>query len=627
MPSDLQNLDTLFNSSMFRVPDYQRGYSWGDSQLVDFWDDLARLDVNRNHYTGPLTLQKASDSEWPSWDTDTWLIDGRGYRPYYIVDGQQRLTTAIILIKCLLDLVPDNTPLAFSDTSDHVKKYLFQKSGISTAFVFGYQIDNPSYDYFKTQILAVPQLSYKGIETTYTMNLLYARDFFRNKLAAVGIREIDRLFKALTQRFVFNVYELVDDLDVFVVFETMNNRGKKLSALELLKNRLIYLSTLLPSPAVKSERLTLRKNINDAWKTVFEFLGREKGAALDDDEFLWAHWAMYFDYDRREADALERSLLQTHFTPKSVGERAVATSLQDYVASVQASVRKWHEIHFPHRATALSDDVRRELERLDRLGRGAFEPLMMAALQICEDESELKRLLASAEQFVFVANRLCRTRADAGDTEFYRLAHELFKRAKTPAQAIQAIDDRTTKHFSGEKAIAEMRELFRIADGFYSWSALPYFLFEYEQYLKDRSGKQEGKMDWSEFTATKRDHVTIEHIYPQAPKQDEWPDFSKLEVAKRRALSNSRGNLLALSQSRNKSFSNKAFGNKKRDAKGVKGYYNGSYSEIAVAQVPGWSPETILRRGLEMVEFLETRWNIFLGSQTEKKRFLGFADP
>ena len=57
---------------------------------------------------------------------------------------------------------------------------------------------------------------------------------------------------------------------------------------------------MLPSPAVETERRTLRKNINDAWKTVFEFLGREKGAALDDDEFLWAHWAMYFPYTRDE---------------------------------------------------------------------------------------------------------------------------------------------------------------------------------------------------------------------------------------------------------------------------------------------------------------------------------------
>ena len=42
----------------------------------------------------------------------------------------------------------------------------------------------------------------------------------------------------------FNIHEIADDYDVFVAFETMNNRGKKLTNLELLKNRLIYLTTL-----------------------------------------------------------------------------------------------------------------------------------------------------------------------------------------------------------------------------------------------------------------------------------------------------------------------------------------------------------------------------------------------
>ena len=40
----------------------------------------------------------------------------------------------------------------------------------------------------------------------------------------------------------FNIHEIADDYDVFVAFETMNNRGKKLTNLELLKNRLIYLT-------------------------------------------------------------------------------------------------------------------------------------------------------------------------------------------------------------------------------------------------------------------------------------------------------------------------------------------------------------------------------------------------
>ena len=550
MPSELQNLATIFNNRVFRIPDYQRGYAWGEPQLIDFWDDLDRLDADRNHYTGQLTLEKVRDADWKLWTDETWLIDGKGYRSYYVVDGQQRLTTAIILIKCLLDCIPEDGQLAFSEKSDHVKQYLFQAAGISKAFIFGYQRDNPSYEYFKTQVLGLPSIQYEGVETTYTANLLCARDFFRTKLENATNDNLERWFKSLTQRFVFNVYELVEDLDVFVVFETMNNRGKKLSNLELLKNCLIYLSTLLPT--ADAERLALRKDINDAWKTVFEFLGREKGAPLDDDDFLWAHWAMYFTYTRDEAGELQKFLLTTHFTVQNViTSNVTAAILQEYVASIQNSARRWYEIHFPHRATSLAENVRRGLEKHDRLGRGAFDPLIMAALQTSNDEGEITELLRAAERFIFVVNRLCRSRADTGDNEFYRLAHELFKREKTIGEAIQAINERTSRHFSKEKAITEMRELFRYEQGFYSWSGLRHFLFEYEQDLKEKAVRAEGKIDWNEFVRAKRDHVTIEHIYPQTAKLDEWRSFADRNEEERLALLNSLGNLLALSQSRN----------------------------------------------------------------------------
>jgi hypothetical protein len=62
---------------------------------------------------------------------------------------------------------------------------------------------------------------------------------------------------------------------------------------------------------------------------------------------------------------------------------------------------------------------------------------------------------------------------------------------------------------------------------------------------------------------------------------------------------------------------------KKQDADGVQGYYNGSYSEIQVAQHQDWTPEIIKARGLKMLGFLEKHWNISLGSQEEKLQFLG----
>jgi len=80
------------------------------------------------------------------------------------------------------------------------------------------------------------------------------------------------------------IHELDADLDVFVAFETMNNRGKQLSKLELLKNRLIYLSTL--APVGMDQQLSLRRNINDVWKSVYRYLGMEVNSPLPDDDFL-----------------------------------------------------------------------------------------------------------------------------------------------------------------------------------------------------------------------------------------------------------------------------------------------------------------------------------------------------
>ena len=78
-----------------------------------------------------------------------------------------------------------------------------------------------------------------------------AKDFFANILQETyeqyGICEIEKLFIKLTQRLKFNIYNIDDDFNVFIAFETMNNRGKRLSNLELLKNRLIYLTTLFLS--------------------------------------------------------------------------------------------------------------------------------------------------------------------------------------------------------------------------------------------------------------------------------------------------------------------------------------------------------------------------------------------
>lgn len=96
MANELQSLSQLFQNRLFRIPDYQRGYAWQQQQLVDFWDDLVNLHPDRYHYTGLLSLKPLKNEETLSWGEDLWLIEN-GYKPCHIVDGQQRITTFVIL--------------------------------------------------------------------------------------------------------------------------------------------------------------------------------------------------------------------------------------------------------------------------------------------------------------------------------------------------------------------------------------------------------------------------------------------------------------------------------------------------------------------------------------------------
>ena len=92
------------------------------------------------------------------------------------------------------------------------------------------------------------------------------------------------------------------------------------------------------------------------------------------------------------------------------------------------------------------------------------------------------------------------------------------------------------------------------------------------------------------------------------------------------------GNLLLLNKSINSSLQNDSFPDKnkvKTDDQGKvirQGYSNGSYSENEVAQNKDWTPETIKVRGLKLLLFMESRWNLKFKSEEDKLRLLFLND-
>ncbi len=622
MPTELLNLAKLFNNRLFRIPDYQRGYAWGERQLADFWSDLRRVCTDRTYYYGQLTLEKAEVTTWCQWADVSWLVEDEGYEPYIIVDGQQRLTTAVILIQCLLEDMTPDAVLAGQKVSDLRERYLARGNKILKGCLFGYAKDNPSHEFFRTQILGIPSNEYCGTRTLYTNNLAIAKEYLKKQLEALGTSsDRERLFKALTEQFRFNLHELNDEIDVFVAFETMNNRGKPLSRLELLKNRLIYLSTLADRP--DAERTTVRANLNAVWRTVYEQLGSNPLEALDDDEFLRAHWIVYFGYDKDDADPLTQFLLNRHFTPERLETNELTLDdIQAYAHSLQVTVRVWQRLHFPENQGALLDkDVTRALVRLKRLGFGVLSPLLLAVLSTEPDLDNLLPVLHEAERFLLLVRSFAGARSNVAEADSYRLANEIHTKSLDISAAASMLRERVRRHFSLEAFQAAINELFggEEGKGFYGLPGLKFMLFEYEEDLRKKAKVSESKITWDEFS---RGTASVEHVYPQAPKAGEWPLFSNFTSEQKSFLRHSLGNLVAVSVGKNASLARRSFGDKKSGTDTRPGFSQGSFSELRIAKYDDWTPSVIVERGLELLRFIEVHWKVDLGSDKARMALL-----
>ncbi|MCH9053890.1 MAG: DUF262 domain-containing protein [Proteobacteria bacterium] len=628
--SDLKSLSEIFEHKLIRIPDYQRGYAWQSHELKDFWEDLNNLAVDRVHYTGVITLEPVSEDNFSHWQNDLWLIEGLGYKPFYVVDGQQRLTTSLILIQAILESIKPEEELNYQSPEAIKKQYVMQmgNDGLRRSFLFGYEKDNPSDEFLKTQVFNETSCTNNDQLTLYTKNLADAKAFFLEELATLSLQELETVFKKLTQKFKFNLYVIDDEIDVFVTFETMNNRGKQLSSLELLKNRLIYLSTLFHD---NEGHQVLRTRINESWKTIYEYLGKHPEKPLSDNLFLRNHWTMYFKYSRLKGDDYIKFLLDEKFTAKNVthpdsdDDKITMTEIEEYVSSLQKAVKPWFYIHNPYEQVAGYDNDENKvlLNRLERLSFRSFKPLILAAFCSDQEMQDINKLLRTAERYNFTLFTLSQRRGNTGDTEFFSAAQGLLSKTTSIEDVISNINVWIGQYCSPKKFSDHVKEKFEVGhrEGFYRWDGLRYFLFEYEDHLQKKGKQARRKLDWQTLSASQKDHVTVEHIYPQT-ETDEWAKcFSDYTTEQKHFITHSLGNLLPLSRAKNSALQNNPFELKKNNGEGV-GYYNGSISENEVAQNAKWAFEEILTRGLELLNFLEERWEVSLGDEQFKKELL-----
>lgn len=651
MQSELKSLSKLFSETIFRIPDYQRGYAWQEKQVKDFWLDITQLEQSKNHYTGVLTLEPVQQAIFENWNGDTWIINSKKYAPLYVVDGQQRLTTSILLMQAIIEKLEDGEELNFTSKTDIKKKFIFESKdgGISRSYIFGYEKDNPSHEYLKRKIFNQTSEEHCPTEETiYTKNLLDAKNFFILKIASLSLKEIEDIYTKLTQNLLFNIFYIEDDLDVFVTFETMNNRGKLLSHLELLKNRLIYLSTKVH--AEEYERKQLRSTINESWKSVYHFLGKNQNKPLNDDAFLQIHFFLYYG-DRISApiaaseDPIDTSfifrkylredyykdyLLEQVFNPRNINpdtsednSQITTQTLHTYALDIKDTVQLYYQILTPSDSD-FSPQEKIWLERVNRLTWYPGRLLTVAVFQKEKSEEKRTALLEVIERFAF----LWRFRPSYFSDISLEENTLLLKIDGIECEAIQRKLQSLCDNFSKSPEFHESITLLGRERGYYAWGPLRYFMFEYEQWLKKKSRTARNALDWDAFKSEdfEVDHKSIEHIYPQNPRNPYWRDrFNKYSVKERGILRNSLGNLLPLSTPKNSSLGNKPFDEKKGSAEQQTGYKYGCLSEVQVSECVDWTPVEIVRRGVRLLNFMEERWQIKIGNKEEKIKVLGLS--
>lgn len=222
--------------SLYKIPQYQRPYKWENEQVDKLWDDIYEAYENeeKNYFLGSVITAKPRDNEKSAY------ID--------VVDGQQRLTTLMIMFCVIRDLFPDinaehgdENPYAVDIDTIKASISLFDKTARLKLYTHSqHQSDfeqlimkgstlslKPPYKY---QVRSDEEPKFKFINTAVIL---------REKLKALGQDDSAGLID-----YVFNQVKIIridcrDREFAIKLFQVLNNRGMDLTAADLIKSFLL----------------------------------------------------------------------------------------------------------------------------------------------------------------------------------------------------------------------------------------------------------------------------------------------------------------------------------------------------------------------------------------------------
>lgn len=209
--------EVLEGSQQIRVPDYQREYSWGREQWSELWDDVYALTRERdNHFLGSIVvIENSQDS----------------LKTLELVDGQQRLTTISIFLCAIRDRFEGDEDEEYSDLAELVDGFLQIQSRTTGQRHQKLQLNKFHNDEFD-KIL-------KGnVDLVSDSELKDAYEYYSSKLEGYDSEKVQEIYQKLINSVYIVQIECGSEVSAFRLFESLNDKGLDLGAVDLVKNRL-----------------------------------------------------------------------------------------------------------------------------------------------------------------------------------------------------------------------------------------------------------------------------------------------------------------------------------------------------------------------------------------------------
>ena len=314
------SLEVFFTGKRFRIPNYQRDYAWETDNVDDLMDDVIEaIETNTRHYIGTFILSKLDMGD-----------------VFNVVDGQQRLTTLIMLFNVAIrELGTDTDAIIYGD-----KFVKSQKDGL-----WRLELLNSNKDFFQ-RLLEGQTLN----PQTKSERLLFDA-FQRIRTRIIALKNSSQivagqLLDAIKQLEAMEFVES-DDGKAIRMFQTVNDRGKPLSNAEKAKSLLIYYSNRFLGG-------TLDDAINDQFGAIFRHFSEIKSVGEDfgietikqkrftEDSVMRYHFLAFAD-DKYDFDATEDYVLTYYLKPTLKDLRVNKEKLEAFIISYVADLNLFFE--------------------------------------------------------------------------------------------------------------------------------------------------------------------------------------------------------------------------------------------------------------------------------------------